>query len=115
MSHRCPDCAVLGIDVSVLFPGYVRTNLPHSGSYRGEQFGGQTSRRPSPLVLAALQRALDPRIVGEMTAYAIENRKFLVLTDLSDAKDIVDWHARIAEAINRFDPGSIMASKARNP
>jgi NAD(P)-dependent dehydrogenase (short-subunit alcohol dehydrogenase family) len=94
------DVGALGIGVSVLCPGYVRSNLPWSASYRTGRHGGPSSRAPSAGVLRAMERALDPRAVGERTVDAMERGEFLILTDLGEAGDVTAWHARVRAALD---------------
>ena len=96
------DVAASGVGVSVLCPGYVRTNLPWSGRYRGAAYGGPHASTPSPRILASLGEALDPRAVGEMTVDAVERETFFVFTDRGEVSDVDAWHARIDAALRDF-------------
>ncbi len=88
-----------GVGVTVLCPGYVRTNLPWSSTYRSAKHGGPTTREPSPGVLAAMRRAMDPAEAGELVAGAIEQEKFFVFTDIEEMTDVLAWHSRVDEAL----------------
>jgi NAD(P)-dependent dehydrogenase (short-subunit alcohol dehydrogenase family) len=96
------DVAPFGVGVSVLCPGYVRSNLPWSATYRTSRHGGPSSRAPSAAVLQAMQRALDPRVVGEIAVDAIEKDRFLILTDRGEVGDVRNWHARQSTAIDEL-------------
>jgi len=96
------DVAPRGVGVSVLCPGYVRSNLPWSFTYRTSSRDGPSSRAPGVAVLQAMQRALDPRAVGEIAIDAIEKDRFLVLADRGEVGDVRNWHARISNAIDEF-------------
>jgi short-subunit dehydrogenase len=96
------DLEGTGVGVSVVCPGFIRTNLPWSGRYRGAAYGGPVERPVSESVLAAMQRGLEPRAVGRMLAIAIDRQEFFVLTDLAEAGDVRCWHARIEAAMTKL-------------
>jgi NAD(P)-dependent dehydrogenase (short-subunit alcohol dehydrogenase family) len=105
------DLAPLGIGVSVLCPGVVRTNIFHSGRNRPEDLTGE--RDTAGAVLAAdvpeaeraerinqlLANALDPAVVGDMVVHAIQTGEFYIFTH-PEIKQFTD--ARAAEMTESF-------------
>ncbi len=79
--------APLGIGVSVLCPGLIRTNIMDSDRNRPERFG--ESRAPLPpealagmeAFRARLNAGIDPRYVGELVREAIEGDWDYIFTD----------------------------------
>jgi NAD(P)-dependent dehydrogenase (short-subunit alcohol dehydrogenase family) len=75
----------LGIGVSVLCPGFVRTRIHESGRARPERYGGQGDVDPG--VGATQQEAaenvlhgLDPEIVGARVIEAVMAKEFYIFT-----------------------------------
>jgi NAD(P)-dependent dehydrogenase (short-subunit alcohol dehydrogenase family) len=86
----------LGIGVTVLCPGFVRTRIGDSGRNRGERYGpAQTPDPASPAgALAAnirmlLQSGLDPSDVARQALTAIRDNELYVFTH-PDMRDEVD-------------------------
>ncbi len=73
----------LGIGVSVLCPGWVRTRITESARNRSERYG--PARPPDPtgpasVVAELVQSGLDPSVVAERVLTAIREDQFYVFT-----------------------------------
>ncbi len=94
-------CRPRGIDVSVLCPGYVTTNLSEHYRFRGEQSSEEALRRMPDAVVT-------PEDVAERVVEAVEAGRFLVLSQPEHARiwarraQDVDAHiARQIEVLSR--------------
>jgi len=106
------ELAPQNIGVSVLCPGFIRTNIMDFARNVPERFAGTNVRRltelpPSdpaaPLVAMATKRiaeGLDPLYVGELVREAIEANELYIFTD-TEFEPMFD--ARIAEIKKGFD------------
>jgi NAD(P)-dependent dehydrogenase (short-subunit alcohol dehydrogenase family) len=84
-----PALAPRGIGVSVLCPGFIRTNIMNSGRNLPERFGRAPAER-EPTVQSAdtfkiiqdgISRGIDPLYVGELVVEGIENDWPYIFTD----------------------------------
>ena len=90
------ECAPLGIGVTVLCPGFVRTRIWESARNRPERYGAASPPGPLHKQLAELGTAgLDPDDVAAQTMAAIRADELYVFTHAGP-----DWRAEVAE---RFD------------
>ena len=90
------ECAPLGIGVTVLCPGFVRTRIWESARNRPERYGAASPPGPLHKPLAELGTAgLDPDDVAAQTMAAIRADELYVFTHAGP-----DWRAEVAE---RFD------------
>ena len=95
------------IGVSVLCPGWTRTNMPDNGRNRPARFGGPYDFRTDP-VLAARNReyvegsrsGLDPLDLAALVMRAIEEEEFYIVTQPSRRSDV---QARYDELMTAFD------------
>jgi NAD(P)-dependent dehydrogenase (short-subunit alcohol dehydrogenase family) len=98
----------LGIGVTVLCPGFVRTRIGESGRNRPERYG--VSRTPDPaspagLLLAhiaeRLQAGLDPADVAARVLDAIREEELYVFTHPEMRDEVVDRFAAIMAAMDK--------------
>jgi len=98
-----------GIGVSVLCPGFIRTNILTSQRNKPERFA-ETAPRPAPatpvamdiikMVADRVQGGIDPLYVGELVREGIENDWPYIFTD-NEFEPAID--ARFAEIKRGFD------------
>ena len=90
------------VDVSVLCPGPVNTNIPRGARNRPEHMGGPQIRADEEEVLAErlTTRGLDPQKVGERVVDAIRAKTFYAFVSGVPADVIKGRHRRIEEALN---------------
>lgn len=74
------DLAPLGIGVSVLCPGGVRTNIMASSEHRQEQFGGPVAVPVEYATAAAGASQMEPETVARLVVRAIKENQFYVPT-----------------------------------
>lgn len=97
-----------GIGVSVLCPGFIRTNIMNSGRNRPDRFGGATAAPPANSALRErieqmterVSRGIDPLYVGELVREGIENDWPYIFTDC-EFEPMID--ARFAAIKHGFD------------
>ena len=107
------ELAPLGIGVSVLCPGFIRTNILDSARNVPPRFAGTNARTVSdwkPADAALAQRlefvkkrigeGIDPLYVGELVREAIESNELYIFTD-TEFEHLFD--ARVAEIKKGFD------------
>jgi NAD(P)-dependent dehydrogenase (short-subunit alcohol dehydrogenase family) len=77
-----------GIGVSVLCPGFIRTNITSSNRNRPDRFAATRSRQPNAQeaewinnVRSRVEAGIDPRYVGELVREAIEGDWPYIFTD----------------------------------
>jgi NAD(P)-dependent dehydrogenase (short-subunit alcohol dehydrogenase family) len=79
--------APMGIGMSVLCPGFVRTRIADSVRTRQDRYGGAHPARddafaaPGSNVAAAVASGLDPDIVGARVAEAVRDNNLYIFTD----------------------------------
>jgi NAD(P)-dependent dehydrogenase (short-subunit alcohol dehydrogenase family) len=101
------ELAPRGIGVSVLCPGFVRTQILNSRRNLPERLAGAFRGQPTdPLAYAALRErvahGIDPAYVGELVREGIENDWPYIFTD-TEFEPIVEMRfARIREGFNRI-------------
>ena len=101
------ELAPRGIGVSVLCPGFVRTQILNSRRNLPERFAGAFRGQPTdPLAYAALRErvahGIDPAYVGGLVREGIENDWPYIFTD-TEFEPIVEMRfARIREGFNRI-------------
>ena len=101
------ELAPRGIGVSVLCPGFVRTQILNSRRNLPERFAGAFRGQPiDPLAYAALRErvahGIDPAYVGVLVREGIENDWPYIFTD-TEFEPIVEMRfARIREGFNRI-------------
>jgi NAD(P)-dependent dehydrogenase (short-subunit alcohol dehydrogenase family) len=84
-----PELAPRGIGVSVLCPGFIRTQIVDSGRNLPERFAGKVNRPPATGPIAERVKAMrdrvaqgiDPLYVGELVREGIENDWPYIFTD----------------------------------
>lgn len=115
------ELAPSNIGVSVLCPGFIRTNIMDSARNLPERFAGSTARRISGLpesdpmaqfaamVRKRIEEGIDPLYVGELVREAIEANELYIFTD-TEFEPMFDM--RIAEIKKGFD--RIRARKPRH-
>jgi NAD(P)-dependent dehydrogenase (short-subunit alcohol dehydrogenase family) len=108
-----PELAAHNIGVSVLCPGFIRTNIMESGRHLPPRFAGQNVQAftdwtpPDPAraeMLGTIRRriaeGIDPLYVGELVREAIEANELYIFTD-TEFEPIFDM--RIGEIKKGFD------------
>jgi NAD(P)-dependent dehydrogenase (short-subunit alcohol dehydrogenase family) len=100
--------APLGIGVSVLCPGFVRTGISDSGRNRLPRYGTALPLDPaSPAAALVAQIAewvrtgLDPDVVAAHVLHAIRNDEFYIFTHPEMADEVKQRFAAIAAALDR--------------
>jgi NAD(P)-dependent dehydrogenase (short-subunit alcohol dehydrogenase family) len=90
------------VDVSVLCPGPVNTNIPRGARNRREHMGGSQIRADEESILAErlATRGLDPKKVGERVVDAIRTKTFYAFVSAVPAEVIKARHRRIEESPN---------------
>jgi short-subunit dehydrogenase len=100
----------LGIGVTVLCPGYVRTNMGRSARNRQERYG--TARPPSPAGRAGAlatrqaelqQSGLDPSSLAQRTLTAIREDELYVFTHPEMHSEVRERFARITAAVEEAE------------
>jgi NAD(P)-dependent dehydrogenase (short-subunit alcohol dehydrogenase family) len=115
LSHVLHDeLAGTKIGVSVLCPGWTRTNMPDNGRNRPTRFGGAFDYRTDPVLAERNKRyvegslsGLDPLDLAALVVRAIEENEFYIVTQPNRRGDV---QARYDEIMHAFD-----AAEARLP
>jgi NAD(P)-dependent dehydrogenase (short-subunit alcohol dehydrogenase family) len=103
-----PELAPRGIGVSVLCPGYVRTQIVESDRNLPERFAGKVGPLPATGPLAELVKeirdgvaqGIDPLYVGELVREGVENDWPYIFTE-TEAEPLIE--ARFAAIRKGFD------------
>ncbi|WP_245452871.1 SDR family NAD(P)-dependent oxidoreductase [Bradyrhizobium sp. C9] len=103
-----PELAPRGIGVSVLCPGFIRTQIVNSGRNLPKRFEGAVRAMPTSgpiaerinLVRERVSQGIDPMYVGELVREGVENDWPYIFTDL-EFEPMVD--ARFAAIKQGFD------------
>jgi len=95
------------IGVSVLCPGWTRTNMPDNGRNRPARFGGAFDYRTDPVLAERNKRyvegsraGLDPLELAALVVRAIEEDEFYIITEPSRRGDV---QVRYDEIMHAFD------------
>jgi NAD(P)-dependent dehydrogenase (short-subunit alcohol dehydrogenase family) len=95
------------IGVSVLCPGWTRTNMPDNGRNRPARFGGPYDFRNDPLLAARNKeyvdnsaKGLDPLDLAALVVRAIEENEFYIMTEPGRRTSVA---ARYDELMAAFD------------
>jgi NAD(P)-dependent dehydrogenase (short-subunit alcohol dehydrogenase family) len=107
------------IGVSVLCPGWTRTNMPDNGRNRPARFGGSYDFRADPklaernkIYVEGARTGLDPLDLAALVLRAIEANEFYIFTQ-PDRKDVVE--AKFDEILGAFDLAAERLPKILNP
>jgi NAD(P)-dependent dehydrogenase (short-subunit alcohol dehydrogenase family) len=108
LSHVLHDeLAGTKIGVSVLCPGWTRTNMPDNGRNRPTRFGGAFDYRTDPVLAERNKRyvegslsGLDPLDLAALVVRAIEENEFYIVTQPNRRGDV---QARYDEIMHAFD------------
>jgi NAD(P)-dependent dehydrogenase (short-subunit alcohol dehydrogenase family) len=104
------ELAPRGIGVSVLCPGFIRTQIVDSGRNLPERFAGKVGRTPpaGPIlerikfIRDRVAQGIDPLYVGELVREGIENDWPYIFTDNEFEPFIEARFAAIKEGFNRI-------------
>jgi NAD(P)-dependent dehydrogenase (short-subunit alcohol dehydrogenase family) len=103
-----PQLKPLGIGVSVLCPGFVRTGIGESGRNRPDRYGPPQPLDPNSPAAAMvaeiarrLQAGLEPSVVAAKVLDAIRNDEFYVFTHPEMREPIDERFAAIQAAMDR--------------
>lgn len=101
------ECESSNVGVSVLCPGWTKTNMPDNGRNRPARFGGAYDfRADQKLVERNKQyvegsaKGLDPLDLAALVMRAIEEREFYIITEPGRRKDV---QARYDALLRAFD------------
>lgn len=101
------ECEGTNVGVSVLCPGWTKTNMPDNGRNRPARFGGAYDFRADPLMAERNKRyvegsmnGLDPLDLAELVVRAIEADEFYILTEPGRRESV---QARFDEVMRAFD------------
>jgi NAD(P)-dependent dehydrogenase (short-subunit alcohol dehydrogenase family) len=97
------DLKPLGIGVSLLCPGFVKTELPNAPRNRPAKFGGPVApgHASNSSLSAAAASGIEPDDCGKLVLNAIKNDEFYILTDGNERDLIQARFDRLTEAIER--------------
>jgi NAD(P)-dependent dehydrogenase (short-subunit alcohol dehydrogenase family) len=104
------ELAPRGIGVSVLCPGFIRTQIMDSGRNLPQRFAGKVNRPPLTGAIAErvkfmrdrVDQGIDPLYVGELVREAIENDWPYIFTDNEFEPYIDARFAAIKEGFNKI-------------
>ncbi|MET9214726.1 MULTISPECIES: SDR family NAD(P)-dependent oxidoreductase [unclassified Nocardia] len=109
------------VDVSVLCPGTVATNLVETAAAAETGLGHE----PDPAVLAhsgaMIARGADPDRVGAQVVEAMQARQFMIVTHREWGAVVAEVHREVEQAFTEFDgrhgadPAGQMAAAGNNP
>lgn len=112
----------LGIGVTVLCPGWVRTRIGESGRNRPERYGAATKPDPaSPAgvfaarIVEQLKTGIDPADVAEQVLAAIRGDELYVFTHPEMRDEVVERFASIVAAMDKAGSVSPAATAPRQP
>jgi NAD(P)-dependent dehydrogenase (short-subunit alcohol dehydrogenase family) len=98
------------IGVSVLCPGWTRTNMPDNGRNRPARYGGKLDWRKDPVLVernaryvAGSANGLDPLHLAQLVVQAIEHDELYIFTQPSRREDVAAKHAEIMRAFDAVD------------
>ncbi len=101
------ECEGTNVGVSVLCPGWTRTNMPDNGRNRPARFGGAYDFRADPKLaernkqyVAGSANGLDPLDLAALVMRAIEEKEFYIITEPGRRKDV---QARYDQLLRAFD------------
>jgi short-subunit dehydrogenase len=101
------ECQGTNVGVSVLCPGWTKTNMPDNGRNRPARFGGAYDFRADPLLAERNRRyvdgaanGLDPLDLAALVMHAIEEKEFYIITEPGRRKDV---QARYDQLLRAFD------------
>ena len=104
------ELAPRDIGVSVLCPGFIRTQIVDSGRNLPQRFAGKIGRPPATGPIAEhikslrdrVDQGIDPLYVGELVREAIENDWFYIFTDTEFEPVIQARFANIKKGFDRI-------------
>src|SRR6185369_6336785 len=101
------ECEGSNVGVSVLCPGWTKTNMPDNGRNRPARFGGPYDFRKDPLLAARNKeyvensaKGLDPLDLAALVVRAIEENEFYIMTEPGRRGSVA---ARYDELMAAFD------------
>ena len=98
------ELAETNVDVSVLCPGMINTNILTAARNRPDTLldEGQSNNTSQGPDSSIMDNALDPAVVGEMVSHGILNNEFYILTHPQYLPAIQAVGTEIAEASSRW-------------
>ena len=104
------ECEGSNVGVSVLCPGWTKTNMPDNGRNRPARFGGAYDFRADPLLAERNKRyvegsmnGLDPLDLAALVMRAIAEKEFYILTEPGRRKDVQGRYNEILRAFDAVD------------
>jgi NAD(P)-dependent dehydrogenase (short-subunit alcohol dehydrogenase family) len=101
------ECEGTNVGVSVLCPGWTRTNMPDNGRNRPDRYGGKLDYRLDPKLVERNARyvqgaasGLDPLHLAELVVQAIEHNELYIFTQPNRRADV---QGRFDEIMRAFD------------
>jgi NAD(P)-dependent dehydrogenase (short-subunit alcohol dehydrogenase family) len=101
--------ATRGVGVSVLCPGFVKTRIHESGRVRPDRYGGASAEEAGGGVTAQqVLSGLDPDLVGERVAEAIDRGEFYIFTHLGLREAVEGRFAAIRAGFDAAERSAVM-------
>jgi short-subunit dehydrogenase len=115
------ELADSNIGVSVLCPGWTRTNMPDNGRNRPQRYGGAYDFRKDPALaernkqyVEGSNMGLDPLDLAQLVVRAIEEDEFYIVTEPARRASVQARYDELMDAFDAVDdrlPGILNAQK----
>lgn len=96
----CLDLEPEGIDVSIVCPGVVNTQISHSGRHRQAKYGGTKELDPEHELAKAASSGTDPYVFGQWVLKGMGRRQLFIITHDEDRELVEERHRRIMGAFD---------------
>lgn len=94
------DLHQLGMGISIVCPGVVKTDISNSGQHRPDRFGGAFETSSDFVLAKAARFGTDPQVFGQWVLKAMERNQLHVVTHPDDRPIVEARHARIMKAFD---------------